>query len=345
MTDITTISEQIAAANGVQQPLRIVGGDSKRHLGVINPEHQVLAISEYSGIIDYHPAELVIRAKAGTPLVEINQVLAAEGQMLAFEPPIHDEASTIGGVVAAGLSGSRRPFAGALRDHTLGVGLVLFDGAYREFGGQVMKNVAGYDVSRLVCGAYGMLGVIADVSLKVLPQPECERTLKLDLSITEAQQTVSRLMTSVSPLSAACFHNDCLMLRLSGIEVDVDEVTGQLDGAKVDEAFWPAFDAQRHDLFGGAQEIWRLSTDRLAPLDANIVAADWGFAQRWVIDPEVSPITRYEGPGHWQCMRQGGQVPEPFQPLSAPLLHLHQQLKRVFDPNGIFNPARMYPEL
>jgi len=331
--EVKDISARVSAA---ASPLRIVGGDTKRRYGHVDDSHELLEMAGHAGILDYHPAELVIRVRAGTRVAELIDTLAKENQVLAFEPPVHGEATTIGGVISAGISGSRRPYAGAARDHVLGAGVVLFDGEYREFGGQVMKNVAGYDVSRLICGAYGTLGVVADVSLKVLPAPETEVSLALQLPLAEAQSLIESLTRRVSPLSASAYSNGVLRLRLSGLESDVAGEQQSIGGDVIDDSYWRELDAL--DTFHGATHIWRLSTHALSPVEHDFDLMDWGFAQRWLVDPESDPRVGCEGEGHWTCI---SETSPSFGELSLLEQKLHRNLKQVFDPNGIFNPGRL----
>ena len=334
--DIKDIAARVAAATS---PLRIVGGDTKCHFGHVKVDHELLEMAQHSGVIDYHPAELVIRVRAGTRVSDLVTILAEQNQMLGFEPPRHGEASTIGGVVSAGVSGSRRPYAGAVRDHMLGAGLVLHDGEYRQFGGQVMKNVAGYDVSRLICGAWGSLGVVTDVSLKVLPAPEKEISISLELPLDDARSLVASLTQRVSPLSAASYSRGVLQLRLSGLAADVDSERRTIGGDELDAAWWHQLDGLQTGAFKRAEQVWRLSTHAMEPIARDFDLMDWGFAQRWLLDPEMDPRETWDGEGHWTCI--SASQPS-FQPLSVPEQRLHRNLKQVFDPKGIFNPGRMY---
>jgi len=347
MDEIEAFAETIRKADTEGNPIQIRGGGTKNFLGYVPEGLQILTTQSYTGILDYHPAELIVRVKAGTPVATLTGLLRSEGQMLAFDPPAHDATSTIGGVVSAGLSGSARPFRGAARDHLLGAGMVLHDGAYCEFGGQVMKNVAGYDVSRLVCGAYGTLGLIADLSLKVVPVPELEKTINRECSGDEAREIIKSLSNRVSPLSASCFSGDTLSIRLSGSEQAVKATEKLLKGAEADNSLWDQLDAQSLPAFQNASDIWRLSTEADEPLfDYDFAILDWGFAQRWLLDPKSDPREGYAGSGHWTRIRCENDVfqAEVFHPLSTLALELHRRLKSTFDPGRIFNPGRMYRE-
>ena len=345
MEGIEAFAESIKKAGSDGSPIQIKGGGTKGFLGYVDEGLQVLTTQCYAGVLDYHPAELIVRVKAGTPVGTLDNLLRSEGQMLAFDPPAHDATSTIGGVVSAGLSGSARPYRGAARDHLLGAGMVLHDGAYCEFGGQVMKNVAGYDVSRLVCGAYGTLGLLADLSLKVVPAPELEKTITRECSSDVARETVKLLCNRVSSLSASCYSGGTLSVRLSGNEQAVKATEEMLEGNLGDNAFWAQLDAQALPAFQNAVDVWRLSTDADEPLfDYDFAILDWGFAQRWLFDPKSDPRVGYAGSGHWTRVRHDKDrfEAEVFQPLSALEFALHRRLKSTFDPGGIFNPGRMY---
>ncbi|MBT6583224.1 MAG: glycolate oxidase subunit GlcE [Gammaproteobacteria bacterium] len=348
MDEIDAFADSIKKAGSDGSPIQIKGGGTKGFLGYVAAELQVLTTQCYTGVIEYHPTELIVRVRSGTPVDTLNNLLRSEGQMLAFEPPAHDATSTVGGVVSAGLSGSARPYRGAARDHLLGVGMVLHDGAYCEFGGQVMKNVAGYDVSRLVCGAYGTLGLLADLSLKVVPAPELEQTVIRECSSDVARETIKLLSNTVSPLSASCYSEGTLRVRLSGNEQTVMATEKMLEGDRGDNGFWDQLDSQALPAFQNAADVWRLSTNADEPLFGyDFAILDWGFAQRWLFDPKSDPRDGYAGSGHWTRVRCDKDRFEAgaFQPLSALELALHRRLKSTFDPGGIFNPGRMYREV
>ena len=347
MKDIQALGAGVTERYSAGTAMAICGG-STRALPDLPAAAEPFSVRDYRGVIDYHPEELVIRARAGTPMLELIELLASEGQMLAFDPPVPDPASTLGGAVATGLSGSRRPYTGSVRDYVLGVGMILHDGEYLSFGGQVMKNVAGYDVSRLVCGSYGILGVIADVSLKVLPKPEREATVCFETSVDAAISLLVQRRQHVNAISAACYLQGQLYLRLSGSESALREELSELGGETLDNSFWPQFDIQKLEPLASAQEIWRLSTSPAEALHhSDCTIFDWGFAQRWLIDPEAHPRTGYQGKGHWTRVRgpASAGIDDVFEPLPPTTLALHQRIKSVFDPAGLFNPGRMYREL
>ena len=341
------MAQNIKKAGSDGYSLSVEGAGTKSFIGYVDDRLKVLKTKGYSGVLDYHPSELVVRVKSGTPVCELSDLLQEEGQMLAFDPPQNSSESTIGGVVSAGLSGSARPYRGAARDHLLGVGMLLHDGSYCEFGGQVMKNVAGYDVSRLVCGAYGTLGVLADVSMKVLPIPELQKTVKLECSFVVARDIVKRLSRTASPLSATCYFEGVLNIRLSGSEHSVNSAAKLLGGEHGDFDFWSQLDSQNLAIFQNASDIWRLSTNPDEPFfDREFSVMDWGFSQRWLFDPLSDPRKEYKGSGHWTRIRNDSNsfFAPVFQPLSSAAFALHRRLKSELDPKGIFNPGRMYRE-
>jgi glycolate oxidase FAD binding subunit len=337
-----------------RKPLRLRGAGSKDFYG--GPLcGEVLDTRGYSGIVGYEPTELVITARAGTPLAELESALAARRQVLACEPP-HFGAATIGGAVAAGLSGPRRATAGSLRDFVLGV--KLMDGEARElnFGGQVMKNVAGFDVSRLVVGSLGTLGLILEVSIKVLPQPMAEATLRLELPQDKALETMNRLAGQPLPLAASCWQSDLLSLRLSGAQSAVAAACAKLGGERVAESdaaeFWTALREQTAAFFAGDAPLWRLSLPSVTPpLDLpGPQLIEWGGAQRWLrgaVDVGRVRDAAARAGGHATLFRGGHgeqRAAGVFTPMQPALMEVHRRLKQSFDPYGVFNPGRMYPE-
>ena len=350
LDDIVSV---IKAAHDGHAPLRIRGAGSKDFYGGMLAG-EVLDVSGYKGIVAYEPTELYVTAKCGTPLAEIEAALAAKGQMLAFEPP-HFGGATLGGCVAAGLSGPRRHQAGAVRDFMLGARLIDGTGQVLDFGGQVMKNVAGYDVSRLLAGSLGTLGLIAEVTLKILPRPMAEQTLVFDMNENEVVARLNQWGGQPLPISASFWHDGRLWLRLSGARAAVAAARGKLGGAvAVDpEKHWISVREQTHPAFA-AQPLWRLalpSTAASPGLD-NLRAIEWGGALRWYAG---EPGERHEAV-RGAAARLGGyavlyRAPESsrclegaFAPLAPALLALHRRLKKSFDPRGILNPGRLYAE-
>jgi glycolate oxidase FAD binding subunit len=348
-TTLDTWRERILAAVA-DAPLRIRGGGSKDFYGQ-DTRGELLDTRAYSGIVAYEPTELVLTARCGTPLAEVEATLAERGQMLAFEPPRFG-AGTIGGCVAAGLSGPRRAAAGAVRDFVLGIKLLDGEGRALAFGGQVMKNVAGYDVSRLACGSLGTLGLLTDISLKVLPRPAAEASIRFELSQAEALRRLNEWSGQPLPLSASCWHEGVLTLRLSGARAAVAAAQARLGGEAVADVveFWSGMRDQRHAFFADASApLWRLSLpSTAAPLDlpgAQLI--EWGGAQRWLRGGEAGRVRAAAAAagGHATLFRGGDKGDGVFQPLSPPLHTLHRRLKDAFDPRRVFNPGRLYADL
>lgn len=345
--DLTqALAEQVRAAAADSVPMRIVGGDTRAFLGR-DVAGEPLKLAGHRGVVAYDPSELVITARAGTPLAEIEALVAANGQMLAFEPMTFGAASTIGGATASGLSGPRRPFMGALRDYVLGAKVLDGRGDVLNFGGTVFKNVAGFDAFRLMAGAFGCLGAILEISIRVTPRPRASRTLSFEMESEAARVFVTDLMRGPLPLSAAFHDGERLQLRLCGGEAAVAQTAAELGGEGGDEGLWTALRGLDHPVMAGPV-LWRLSLPQTAPaprLDGRD-CWDWGGAQRWLatdhLDPKVWDIAAAAG-GHATLFRgPRGQV---FQPLPAPMMGLHQRVKAALDPAGLFNPGRMYEGL
>ena len=347
--------QQILAASAAGKPLRLRGGGTKDWYGQ-QLAGEVLDTRAYAGIIDYEPTELVITARCGTPLAEIEAALAARNQMLAFEPPHFGPGATVGGVVASALSGPRRASAGALRDFVLGAVLMDGHGERLAFGGQVMKNVAGYDVSRLLAGSLGTLGLILEVSLKVLPLPLREATLRVACAEIAALRMLNEWAGKPLPISASCWHDGVLTVRLSGAEAAVSAALHALGGEVLapDDAaaFWLSVREQTHAFFAGADSLWRLS---LPPHASAVIVKgrqliEWGGAQRWLkLDADADAAGSQHirqavaaAGGHATLFRGGDKAVGVFHPLAPAVEKIHQRLRQAFDPAGIFNPHRMY---
>jgi glycolate oxidase FAD binding subunit len=344
--------EQVNQAIQLALPLRIQGANSKAFLGR-EVAGEVLDTRAHCGIVSYDPTELVITARAGTPLSVLNAVLEQAGQMLPCEPPTYSDGgagdATVGGMVAAGLSGPRRPWSGSVRDFVLGTRVITGLGKHLRFGGEVMKNVAGYDVSRLMAGSFGCLGLITEVSLKVLPRPRLCTSIALEMDSTTALARLAQWGQEPLPISAASHDGRVLRLRLEGGEGSVAAAHDRLGGESIDPAYWRALNEHRLDFFTDGRPLLRLSlpvsTGALnLPGDQLI---DWAGAQRWLkSDASASEIRRIVSAagGHATCYSHGLDD-SPFHPLATPLLRYHRQLKAQFDPHGIFNPGRMYAEI
>lgn len=342
-----SLAERIREAAAQRRPLRVRGGGTKDFYGN-EPRGELLDTRGHAGIVSYEPTELVITARCGTPLADIEEALAKEAQCLPFEPP-HFGAATFGGCIAAGLSGPRRATAGALRDFVLGVRLIDGRGRALQFGGQVMKNVAGYDVSRLAAGSLGTLGLIAEASLKVLPRPAEELTLRFQMSQPQALDAMLGWAARPLPISATAWHAEMLLVRLSGAGPAVKAAAAKLGGERVNEAPWRAIREHEHPFFS-ATPLWRIAVPPVAPPLglAGPQLVEWGGALRWLAATapaaEVREAARRAG-GHATLFRASDKSAGAFAPLGPALERLHRSLKAAFDPAGILNPGRLYPEL
>jgi glycolate oxidase FAD binding subunit len=358
MSAIRQFREQIQA----RKPLRIRGAGSKDFYGNVLTG-DVLDTRAHSGIVSYEPSELVATVKAGTPIAELTAALAEKKQWLPFEPPMFAAGGkvggTVGGMVASGLAGPGRLSAGSVRDFVLGVTLMDGEGRVLKFGGEVMKNVAGFDVSRLMAGSLGTLGLLLDVSIKVLPQPIAQTTLCFEMSEAAALMQLNRWAGQPIPITASAWHEGALHLRLAGARAAVASAVALLT-AKVSagdtaitpdaHALWASLRDQRHAFFAGDAPLWRLALpSTTAPLNLGATLIEWGGAQRWLrgeFDPaHIRAIAREHG-GHATLFR-GSQSHVPaftsaFTPLDPITARVHAQLKARFDPHGVFNPGRLF---
>ncbi|MGB5104276.1 MAG: glycolate oxidase subunit GlcE [Steroidobacteraceae bacterium] len=342
----TDLAERVRAATARRTPLRIVGGDTKRFLGR-DVQGEALVVAGHAGIVNYDPAELVITARAGTPLHDIEALLGSHGQHLPFDPPRFGDDATLGGTVACGLAGPGRASSGPLRDYVLGVRILCGDGRVLRFGGEVMKNVAGYDVARLMAGAFGTLGVLLEVSIKVLPLPPSQLTLVQQASQREALQRLAVHSRSALPLTASCWTDGRLHLRFAGTPATLHEVAARIGGARLEdaEAFWRGIREQADGFFASSLPLWRLTipaaTEPLALPGAPLI--EWHGMQRWYCAAEGDPAqVAIRCGGFATCFRNPAPGTAPFASPAEPLLRLHRSLKQVFDPAGILNPGRMY---
>lgn len=375
MTDtLPALIDSIRAAAAANIPLRIRGHGSKDFYGELL-QGELLDTSQHSGIVSYEPTELVITARTGTSLLELETTLAERGQCLAFEPPRFDGRGTVGGMVAAGLSGPSRASVGGVRDYVLGVQMVNGRGEHLIFGGQVMKNVAGYDVSRLMVGSMGILGLLTEVSLKVMSLPAAEATLVFEIDQAHALEQLHSWGAQPLPLNASCWvQGDAepgeigkLYVRLRGagaaVESAIIKMTQDRPGTRMDNAQagpdWracrdqtlPFFNATEHP----SQALWRLSLPQTAPA-LNLPwpqLVEWFGGLRWVWAPESASAKLRD-----LCQAVGGtamlfrayqanntRASERFEPLERPLDQIHVRLKAEFDPANIFNRGRMFPAL
>jgi glycolate oxidase FAD binding subunit len=374
-TALQHLIDQINAAAAQRTPLRIRGGGSKDFYGEA-PQGALLDTTAYRGIVSYEPSELVVTVRAGTPLTELEAALVEKGQCLAFEPPRFGAATgTCGGMVATGLSGPARASVGSVRDYVLGIELINGRGEQLTFGGQVMKNVAGYDVSRLMVGAMGTLGLLTDISLKVLPVAPAEATLVFELNQASALAQLHRWGAQPLPLNASCWVRDdsaanapeLLFVRLRGaiaaVESACRKMLKDVPGSRMDNAQagpdWTACRDLKLPFFTApAAEplaLWRLSVPQTAPV-LNLPwpqLVEWHGGQRWLRAPEsareqVRQAASAVGGSASIFMAASDSAAGTkhcFSPLTPAVEHIHRRLKAEFDPAGIFNPGRMYPYL
>ncbi len=344
---LVRLRDRIVAANASKSALRIRGAGTKDFFGEsLNGE--VLDTREHRGIVSYEPTELVITARCGTPLSEIDAALEAQGQFLPFEAPRFGGDPTLGGVVAAGLSGPRRASAGSVRDFVLGTHLINANGDELKFGGQVMKNVAGFDVSRLLCGSLGILGLISEVSIKVLPKPRVEATLRFEMSAIEALDRFNIWRGQPLPVAATVWADGVAYVKLAGAASAIKAAQSTLGGETVSgDDVWRSVRDQTHATFS-APRLWRLSLPSTATfLLPGITLIEWSGAQRWLASEASATDVRDAAAsvGGSATLWRGERNTTMFHPLKPANLALHRQLKNAFDPNGIFNRGRLIPDL
>ncbi len=358
MTDfIEDLGRRVDQATRQKTPLQIIGGGSKQFYG--GPlEGEPIHMSPWSGILEYEPTELVITAKAGTPLTTIEAALAEQRQLLAFDPPRLSAQSTIGGVIASGLAGPRRGTHGGVKDFVLGATLLDGRAQVLHFGGTVMKNVAGYDVSRLLAGSMGTLGILLDVSIKVLPIPVEQATVQFEFDQAQAIHSINHWLSTPLPISGSCWYNGVLTVRLSGARAAVSEASKKLGGQIMQHdqalAFWNALRDQQHAYFSTPGDLWRLSvkpTHSPLALEGETLI-EWAGGQRWLKPAAGLSSSQIRA----EAQRAGGhatlyfthdvsQRSQAFTALPPALALIQQRLKAEFDPAGIFNPLRLAPNL
>lgn len=353
------LCEQVKLAYKNQTPLCITSGNSKLFYGRAVQGNE-LSVGNHTGIIDYRPSELVLTARSGTMLSDIENELSKHNQMLAFEPPSHTQSSTLGGSIASGLSGPRRPFTGAVRDFVLGTTIINGKGELLKFGGQVMKNVAGYDASRLMVGAQGTLGVLLDISVKVLPKPESEMTLSFDKPFDQAHKVLRSWIVQGHPISASCYYNKRLFIRLSSTANSIKHSHQAMGGDSLtnekNTELWKQLRHQTYKFFmhnrDASQNLWRISVPPSTPAIAteHPQLTEWNGALRWVLSNEnmFKLATDCKGHATRYMLNRAAEThtdKDIFQPLSRALFALHQRIKKSFDPENILNPGRIYIDL
>jgi len=352
MTDITNdISSRVQAAYQANSPLNIIAAGTKSFLGHVSPDAITLDVRGHSGIIEYDPAELVLVARAGTPLREIEDLLGNNQQMLGFEPPFVDNGATLGGAIAAGLAGPARAYSGGVRDFILGAGFINGKGESITTGGKVMKNVAGFDLFRPMAGSMGTLGVLLKIAIRTIPRPEAELSLIQEESDeTSALEKINHWRSKTQAISGATWDGQMIRIRLSGSAAGVQHGHAQIGGEILtNENYWHDLNNLKLEFFKQSGRLWRISVAAMSgPVNDNSPQLiDWGGAQRWLKSDEAPEAIRSRAAhlgGHATCFSDDQSV-STFQPLEGNLLTLNKRFKAALDPAGILNPGRLHPEL
>jgi len=345
------IASQVKTAYEARMPLNILGAGTKSFLGQPVENAESLQVTGHSGIIEYDPAELVLVARAGTPMLEIENLLASHDQMLGFEPPFVNKGATLGGAVAAGLAGPRRAYSGAVRDFILGAGFINGKGESITAGGKVMKNVAGFDLFRPMARSMGTLGVILDISLRVIPAPEAEMTLlHEENNELAALENMNLWAGKTQTISGACWDGQAIRIRLSGSDAGIRHGRAQIGGQELPGcSYWQDLNNFSLDFFQLQQHLWRVSVASMSPPlgEYQHQLIDWGGAQRWLksdVPAEEIRLGASQLGGHAECFSQDQSILT-YHPLERAALALQQRFKAAFDPAGILNPGRIYPGL
>jgi glycolate oxidase FAD binding subunit len=353
---LEALKAQVRSAADAGRSLRIRGGGSKDFLApAAEKDAAALELSGWRGVVAYDPEELVLTVRGGTPLAEVEDLLAGRGQLLAFEPPAYAAGATIGGAVASGLAGPRRLAGGPVRDSVLGARLL--DGRARElnFGGRVMKNVAGYDLARLMAGACGTLGVLLELSLKVLPRPAAELTLAFEVGEAAALQRVNAWLAQPWPVTASSWSAGRLRLRFSGSHAALARAARELGGEALDPAGADAHWAALRDQSGAdfdwrprAATLWRMALPASAPplLPGTVQLHEWGGTQRWLVSTETDAVREAaaRAGGHAVAFRNAPAGVPVFTPPRGESLAIQQRLRAIFDPVRVFNRSRFWDE-
>jgi glycolate oxidase FAD binding subunit len=355
---LEALIDKVQTARSLKAPLLIRGGGTKDFYGEAL-KGEPLSTTALTGISSYTPSELVVTVRGGTPLAELEATLAGRGQCLPFEPPRYGSSGTVGGMVAAGLAGPARASAGGIRDYVLGATILNGRAEVLSFGGRVMKNVAGYDVARLYAGSMGVLGVILEVSLKVLPVPPRSKTIRFEMNQAEALKRLRAWGRQPLPINASAWWDGMLVLRLAGAQAAVQTAVAALGGEVIDQTladgFWRGLRDQQDEFFKGAEKavaagatLWRLSVpQKTPPLQlSGEQLIEWGGAQRWVVTSAAPSVLRdaaAEAGGHATVFR-GDKRAGAMAPLPPVQQRIQRELKDAFDPERLFNPGRLYPE-
>jgi glycolate oxidase FAD binding subunit len=357
---LARLIDQVNGAREARTPLDIRGGNTKRFYGE-SAVGAPINTTVLSGITSYEPTELVVTARAGTRLSELEAALGEQGQCLPFEPPHFGAEGTVGGMVAAGLSGPARASVGSVRDHVLGMTVLNGLGEVLTFGGQVAKNVAGYDVSRLMVGSLGILGLICEVSLKVLPVSVATATLRFDWDEERALEQLKDWASHPLPINASAWQAGQMHVRLSGARTAVAAACHKLGGEQVESGrareWWAGLQDQSDEFFllddarsARGESLWRISVPATsAPIKfPGNQLIEWNGAQRWwrtAAEPKLIREVAARASGHATLMRGADKSAGVFSPLSDVLMRVHHRLKAAFDPARIFNPGRLYADL
>ncbi len=341
------IHELVKQAASKRQPVSIHGSDSHQFMLTRFSENQRIDMTSHQGIIDYQPTELTIKARTGTTIIEIQKLLSEQQQRLATDFPVYNKSSTLGGAVAIGHTGSGRPYQGAIRDHILGAGLINGSAEIINCGGQVMKNVAGYDVSRLLAGSRGTLGPILDITLKVLPTAEQQKTLVFEQDENQAIQSMNKMAGLSLPISASVYFNQKMYIRLEGTESGIKQASQALGGEELSqsEKFWHNIQQQDHVFFNSSHPLWRMivpaTTGKLELEFQHESLIDWCGGLRWIqadriTQNDLRTISNINGYIESHHSNQPTNPADLMNPLQK---QMHQKIKNAFDPEKLFNPA------
>lgn len=355
---LEALIDKVQTARSLKAPLLIRGGGTKDFYGEAL-KGTPLETTALTGISDYTPSELVVTVRGGTPLADLEATLAGRGQCLPFEPPRFGSTGTVGGMVAAGLAGPARASVGGIRDYVLGATILNGKAEVLSFGGRVMKNVAGYDVARVYAGSMGVLGVILEVSLKVLPVPPKVKTLRFEMDQAEALKRLRAWGRQPLPISASAWWDGMLILRLAGAQAAVQTAVAALGGEVIEQTladnFWRGLRDHQDEFFKGAEKavaagatLWRVSVpQKTKPLQlSGEQLIEWGGAQRWVVTSAPANVLREaaaQAGGHATVFR-GDKRAGAMAPLPPVQQRIQRELKDAFDPERLFNPGRLYPD-
>ncbi len=338
--DSERLVEAVRDAYARHQALAIVGSGSKSFLLPADDGARLLSVAEHAGVLEYRPDELVVTARAGTPLKDLQQLLSQHRQMLPFEPPLFGGGGTLGGALATGLSGPGRPWRGSVRDALLGVELINGRGERLRFGGKVLKNVAGYDLSRLQVGAFGTLGVLLAASVRVVPAPQAERTCLLELPAAAALDSVRGLAARPVPLTATCAAEGSLRLRFSGSEAAVLSACREAGGDIVEgDRYWQELRDHRLPVMRPDLPLWRVSLPPGADPALQDGVVEWGGALRWLAVGDPGPGEPAARIGGWAARFDAGYARAVCDALPPSQMKYQRRLKRSFDPENLFNPG------